>query len=71
MHAFLTNWDAPISIYSIQLKKELAVRKLLSFILSKRYRAGIRLDALVDENVDASSKSMVRVVFRLCRSTWE
>ena len=54
-------------MYSIQLKKELAARKLLNFIHSKRYRAGIRLDAFVDEGVDANSKSMIRVVFGLSR----
>ena len=64
-HAFLANWDAPIRVCPIQLQKELAVRQLFDFINSKWYRAGIWLDALVDEGVDADTESMIWIVLCL------
>ncbi len=65
MHAFSTKWNAPIRIRSIQLEKELAMRQLFNLIHSQRYRAGIWIDALLDERVDANSKSMIWIIFRL------
>ncbi len=65
LHAFLTNGDAPIRIRFIQLQKELAMCQFLNLIYGKRYRAGIRLDALVDKSVDADSKFMIWIILRL------
>jgi hypothetical protein len=39
--------------------------QLLDFIYGKRYGAGIRLDALVDERVNADPKSVVWIILRL------
>ncbi len=64
-HAFLADWDAPIRVSTIQLQKELAVRQLFDFINSKWYSAGIRLDTLVDEGVNANTESMIWIILCL------
>ncbi len=64
-HAFLADWNAPIRVRPIQLQKELAMRQLLDFVNGKWHCAGIWLDALVDEGVDADTKSMIRIVLCL------
>jgi hypothetical protein len=64
-HAFLAHWDTPIRVCPIQLQKVFAMRQLLDFVDSKRDGACIRLDALVDQGVNAHTESMIWVILGL------
>jgi hypothetical protein len=41
------------------------MRQLLDFVHCERNGAGIRLDALVDQGIDANPESMIWIIFGL------
>jgi hypothetical protein len=64
-HAFFAYRDDPIRICSVQLGEVLAMCQRFDLIHGERDRARIRLDALVDQRVDAHSETMVRIILGL------